>query len=206
MAELSTGLVPLTELEAVNGLLALIGEAPVSTITDTGLADVNLATQMLRNNSRSVQTRGWSFNVDTEYTITRDTSNFINIPSNALVVAPTNWTGVRAVQRGSKMWDLENKTFVFSNDLLVDIVWFQPFNELPDHARQYIYASAGFDFAKSQMAAPTIVQSANQEMVESRSLFKQVERRIAHPNVYRDSFTTSLDLYRGVDYIYIPGR
>jgi hypothetical protein len=206
MAELSTNLVPMTDLEAVNGMLALIGEAPVTTILDTGLADVNLATQMLRNNSRQIQTRGWSFNTDTEYPITRDSNNYLLLPINALVASPTKGSGVRAVQRGNKLWDLENRTFVWGNDISMDFVWFLAFNELPDHARQYIFAAACMDFAKAQMASAAVLNAAEQEFAMARTLFKQAERRISRPNVFRDSATTALDLYRGADFTYIPGR
>ena len=195
----------MTDLEAVNGMLALIGEAPVTTINDTGQADVNLATQMIRNNMRQIMVRGWSFNVDKEYTITKDASGFINVPTNALAIAPSRWSGVRAVQRGSKMWDLDNQTFVWTKDLSLDIVWFQPFNELPDHARQMIFAAASVDFAKSQMASSAIVRSAMEEFTFARKTFLQVERRITKPNVFSDS-STALDLIRDPNYHYIPGR
>jgi hypothetical protein len=205
MADLSVNLIPLTDLEAVNGMLAIIGEAPVATIIDTGSADVNLATQLLRNASRRVQTRGWSFNVDKEYPVTRDTSGFINLPANALAASVSLASSVRAVQRGSKLWDLENRTFVWTTDVKMDFVWFQPFNELPDHARQLIFYTAAFDFAQSQMATTQILKSAMMQLETSQQVFKQTERRIAKPNVYRDS-STGYDLMRDTHNTYIPGR
>ena len=195
----------MTDLEAVNGMLALIGEAPVTTINDTGQSDVNLATQMLRNNMRQLLVRGCSFNVDTEYTLTKDAYGFINIPSNTLAIVPSRYSGVRAVQRGTKMWDLENKTFVFTDDMVVDIVWFTPFNELPDHGRQMIYAAAAYDFAKSQMASTGILRSTQEEKREAEKTFAAVERRINRPNMFTDS-SMAIDLNRDPNYFYQPGR
>jgi hypothetical protein len=205
MADLNAALTPISDLECVNGMLALIGEAPVTTITDTGQADVNLATQCLRNNSRSIQARGWSFNRDTGWRMTRSAEGYINIPSNALVAAPTEGQGIEGVQRGTKLWDKSNHTFKWNLDVSMDFVWFLPFTDLPEHARHFVYASAALDFAKSQMATAQILRAAEQFFVQAKVEFAKVERRIRPMNVYRDS-TTAMDLYRNPDFIYTPGQ
>lgn len=205
MADLSINLVPTTDIEAVNGMLALIGEAPVSNILDTGSSDVNLATQCIRNVSRSFQSRGWSFNVDSEMPMVRDSSGNLNVPSNAIVAAISKSQGRNGVQRGARMWDLDNFTFAWDSDLNMDFVWFMAFNDLPEHARYHIYSSAALLYARSQMCTPIIVQNAQQEEARARTIFKQVEHRIAPQNVYR-SGTLALDLLREPNYVYIPGR
>lgn len=58
---------PTTELDAVNEIIGAIGEAPVNTLENIMNVDVISALRILRNNNRSFQSRGWSFNSITEY-------------------------------------------------------------------------------------------------------------------------------------------
>ena len=59
-------LTPQTELDAVNAMLLSIGQAPVSTLSVTGLKDVSFAQYILHSVSREVQLKGWEFNTDDE--------------------------------------------------------------------------------------------------------------------------------------------
>lgn len=63
MAEI-VNLVATTELEAVNAMLASIGEAPVASLTGVTDTDVVTAISILRNTAREVQSLGWRFNTE----------------------------------------------------------------------------------------------------------------------------------------------
>ena len=67
MARQITGLTPTTELEALNEMLAGIGEAPVlqAELESPTQADVTMAVNFLTESTRQVLTMGWRFN--TEY-------------------------------------------------------------------------------------------------------------------------------------------
>ena len=64
-----------SKLEAINVMLTAIGESPVNTITSSTTTDVSIAIQILDNVSREVQSVGWHFNTDTNYKLTKNTSN-----------------------------------------------------------------------------------------------------------------------------------
>jgi hypothetical protein len=64
MAKQITELVATTELEAVNAMLASIGEAPIASLDSATAADVQTAISLLRNTTREVQARGWRFNTE----------------------------------------------------------------------------------------------------------------------------------------------
>ena len=53
-----------TELEAINIMLAAIGEAPINKLTDTLPVDARLAQSTLTEVSKEVQSEGWSFNTE----------------------------------------------------------------------------------------------------------------------------------------------
>lgn len=59
---------PTTELEAVNAMLAALGEAPVASI-DADLPNVAIAINTLRDATREIQSMGWRFNTEWGYQI-----------------------------------------------------------------------------------------------------------------------------------------
>ncbi len=114
----------ITELSAVNAMLAVIGEAPLSTLDGNALhADAVGARQALHNTSRSVQAEGWYFNTEQNYPFTPDRDGFITLPPNVVSVdiEPLNARGnVDVIVRGDRLYDLENHTFAF--DLYISLV------------------------------------------------------------------------------------
>lgn len=57
---MATQITNTTELQAINTILSIIGEAPVSSITTNIGSDVSIAKQILDESSISVQTKGWT--------------------------------------------------------------------------------------------------------------------------------------------------
>lgn len=62
-------IVPTTELEAVNAMLAAIGEAPIADVDNATQADVEIAVNTLRNVTREVLSMGWRFNTEFGYQV-----------------------------------------------------------------------------------------------------------------------------------------
>lgn len=124
MANVITTIRPTTELEAVNVMLASIGEAPLDSGTDLAantLGDVELAIDILLGSTREVLSMGWRFNkeygveiapttthswVDTDGTTT--TLNIFKKPVDLLAwaqtVCPEN-QGLDLVERPSKDYE-----------------------------------------------------------------------------------------------------
>lgn len=100
MARIITGLARMTELDAVNGMLAAIGEAPVlqAEIESPSLADVVLAINLLIDTAREVLSMGWRFNTEFGYEIAPETtyawtgSDGTSATLNIFLV-PTNLSG-----------------------------------------------------------------------------------------------------------------
>jgi hypothetical protein len=130
---------PTTKLEAVNTLLATIGESPVNSLT-SGLVEASLAEQTLDNVSRDVQSMGWAFNTDLKFNLTPNASNEIALPANCLHV---DTTALRMssesdlVQRGMRLYDRIKNTYTITDTIEVDIVVLLSFDEMPEAARRY---------------------------------------------------------------------
>jgi hypothetical protein len=196
----NANLVPTTELEAVNLCLAAIGEAPVNSLTVTGLSDETTALQKIREASLELQTRGWSFNQDRERVITRTVEGEILQPSNALHFDVSRVENRNGVIRGGKLYDVDNNTFVWDRDLKCDVIYMFAFDDLPAAARWYIAVRASRLFARATVGSrETEAYTADDEQ-RAWILFRKLENRAADRNVYRNN----IGLDRSSDYVYIP--
>lgn len=135
----------LSKIDAVNLMLEAIWESPVSTLDVSGVASVATAKRVLDETSRSVQTRGWAFNLEYDYPLGVDINGTIPVPLNALHVAPMDPT-LPYVQRGYLLYDRGNHTFTFTDPVNVRLILLLEFEDLPDAARQYIAVMASRKF------------------------------------------------------------
>jgi hypothetical protein len=132
-----------TELQAVNEILASVGQAPVTTLDQTN-PDVAIAYDTLIQVSREVQAEGWTFNKEFEYPLTPDTNNEILIPNNVLQLDLTpDYRDRDSVRRNGKLYDRTNHTFEWEDDeVLCDVVWYFDWVDLPIPIQDYIVARA----------------------------------------------------------------
>ena len=129
-----------TELECINIMLAAIGEAPINTLTGTLPVDAVTAQKTLAEINKDVQNEGWSFNQEFNVKLTRDGSNQIALGTDMLKVDANvfDHPTIDVIQRGLKMYDRKNNTYVFDTDLTCNVTYFRNFDEIPESARRYI--------------------------------------------------------------------
>lgn len=176
-----------TELDAVNLMLESIGETPVSTLDDTGLADVAIAIRTLKTTSREVQTEGWHFNQESDVECIPDGDGFITFGQNILRATPT-YKDVNVALRGVRLYDLDNRTYVFTNSVYMDTVTFLTWDELPDSARNYIAVKAARKFAAKVFQSDTIVQGFTAEdEKDARRILDEYEGDTARYNMLKHS-------------------
>ena len=134
---MTTQITPTTELQAINTMLSFIGEAPVSSITGNIGTDVAVAKNILDETSMSVQSQGWFFNREFEITMSRDTDNKVPLDSNCVQVeaSPPNQYLYQYTIRNGFLYDLKNKTDVFTYNPQVDKVLVQQFEHIPEIGR-----------------------------------------------------------------------
>lgn len=138
-------LTPLTELEAVNEILASIGESPVNTIENPNNVDVINCLRILRNINRRVQSKGWTFNKIDSYTLNPDVNTHkIKWMSNILFVIGTDDT--KYTKKGDYLFDWDNQTDTFTSSITCTIIFLVDFEDMPDPMRSYIVAKAARTF------------------------------------------------------------
>lgn len=135
----------MTFLEAVNTLLSVIGEAPVSSLADTEgntISDAALASRTLREVDRDVQAEGWQFNTDVAVTIQKDSGDNFPLEGNVLRASfsPTRYAQSQFVVRGNRVYDRQHRTYQIDMDTLVvdQMVTQLEWDDLPHAAQQYI--------------------------------------------------------------------
>ena len=134
-----------TELDAVNQILSSVGQAPVTTL-DMKNPEVYIALETLREVSKQVQSEGWTFNTETHVDLPYNGAlNKIDFPLNALTVDANEdkYQGkYDIVRRDGYLYDKKAHSYEFTENLVVDVVWLFPFEDLPKIAQTYIMTRA----------------------------------------------------------------
>lgn len=180
---------PTTELEAVNEMLTSIGSSPLSSLEDiSDIADAVIAQQTLHNVSREIQSEGWHFNTEIDYTLTPDAGDGeLDLPGNTLSCDTTGSNAsLNVAVRGTKLYDLEEHTYDFSAysaGVEVELILFLQWDELPEYARRYIYIRAARIFAKKQLASDSLDTLTEEDEIRAFANFKSREATAADHNV-----------------------
>jgi len=156
-------IVPTTELEAVNYLLEAIEEEQVNTLVGTTDPDVAAAQRFLAQALRSLQTPGWEFNTEAEHTLSPDIHGTIAAPSNLVKFTVP---GSSYAIRNSRLYDRQNGTYSFTEEVTGTAIFFLSFEELPMAARNYVTLLAAFSF-QAKRAPDALVARLTQGEIDA---------------------------------------
>ena len=188
-----------TELECINIMLAAIGEAPINSLIGTLPVDARIAQSTLTEVNKSVQSEGWSFNTETDVTLTRDGSNQIHLPINVLRVDANihQHPTIDPIQRGLKLYDRQNNKFEFDEDLICTVVYFRDFNEIPEPARYYMNIKAARIFVDRLVSDQGLRTYTQEDEVRARSILMETDLANGDHNMLRGdpSLTNIFDTY-----------
>ena len=188
-----------TELQAINIMMAAIGETPINTLIGTLPADVVIAQSTLTEVNKDVQSEGWSFNTEIDVTLTRDGSNQINLPTDILRVDANihQHPTIDPIQRGLKLYDRQNNKFTFDEDLICTIVYLREFNEIPEPARRYMTIKAARVFVDRLVGDQGLRTYTEQDEIRARAILMETDYANADHNLLRGdpSLTNIFDTY-----------
>ena len=190
---MTTQITPTTELQSVNTMLSVIGEAPVNSITGTTTVDVSVAKNILDETSMSVQSIGWNFNTHINHTtLALDSDNKVPLPANC-VKADANqaYRNYNYTIRNGFLYDMEKHTDVFTSaPASVDLVLVQQFEHLPEYARRYITTKAARRFASRFIGDSQITKLIGQDENEALVAFHQADSQEADINMLNGDANT----------------
>lgn len=158
---------PADELDAINDILASIGEAPVLTLGDSANVDVSNAQQILAKVNRQIQSKGWAFNIEEGAVLTPDVNTQLipYLPSYIRLVG-ADATNVY-INRSGYVYDTSNKTDLFSGAITVNLTQIRDYSEMPQCFRTYIITKASRQFNMRYFGDTSIEQILAEEEAEA---------------------------------------
>ena len=173
----------MTELEAVNYIIAQSGSAPVTALT-AGLPDIDSALLRLDEASTYVQKRGWWYNTDLNVEIDITAGTFtIPLPANTMKILSTNYSfliprnglGYDPYTQSTSFPDLEGES------VFLDLVMKLDFEDLPDTAQDAVRFAAAREhiliFLEDHRKAQLMEDPYRESIVEMKKDDLEVKRR-----------------------------
>lgn len=147
-----------TELQAINIMLSVVGESPVSDHEGDVIPEVSTAKAILSEVLREVLERGWGFNTDYCYTLVRNEANKIPVPETALQIQfDRTDLSVDPVVRGEFLYDRKTQGFTFEDNVeATRIVFYLPFSQCPEPVKKYALVRAARLFAQRLLTNPQL--------------------------------------------------
>lgn len=181
---------PTTVLEAVNQIIATIGEPPVNSVEDNGVIDAVMALQALSAVNRAVQLRGWHWNTEENYPIAASfPEGELRLPRNTLKVDTSGADeGLDLVVRGQRLYDRKAHTYQIGRSVNVEIVFLLPFEELPEAARTYITIKAARRFNEGQIGSELLSNFSLRDEQMALFALEDAEGETADHNILSNSF------------------
>lgn len=161
-----------SELEAINTILAMVGESPVNSTALDAIAPGAIARNILREVSRSVQAKGWYFNTEERYVLTPDNTGRIYVPINTMDVEAVDERQVgqeTVVVRNNHLYSMTRHTDVFPQPITVNLILALEFQDLPQSAREYITILAGMRFASRYTQDEMVFRFSEVEVNEAKA-------------------------------------
>jgi len=172
-----------TKIDAVNEVLAGIGESPVSSLSN-GFVTASMASSRIDVVSREVQETGWYFNTENAVRLAPDTEGNIKLPANTLRVDSSDVRRGTVVQRGLRLYDNRNHTYTFKVAVELDLVVELPFEELPEAAKRYITLRAKRLFQDDLLGSGELHQAQTPDEIAALQMLKQMDSEVGDYNIF----------------------
>ncbi|MCW2286636.1 hypothetical protein M2320_004446 [Rhodoblastus acidophilus] len=156
---------------------------------ESGGVDAQIAMDILNETTRRVMDKGWHWNREL-HTLSPDSNGFINLPANTSRVDTTGYDkNVDVVQRGLRLFDRTNNTYVFNNPIQIEIYVLLEWDELPNTARLFIAYSSAATFQKRMLSSDTLDKMLEKNMTDAWIELVRAEMEVADYNMVRDNWS-----------------
>ena len=177
----SKGVTMAAFLDAINAVITSTGSLPVNN-PDIQHPNVLIAREIIERFSRSIQSRGWWFNKEI-VTLTPTVEGFVLLPSTVLMVDAIS-TEVNAVQRGSKLYDLNNNTNVWAQgtEIPAELTVLLDYEDLPFTVWNHVVAYSKHEFLVNKSGESDKIKNAKDQIDITYVLVQRAELRATDPN------------------------
>lgn len=128
--------------QGINECLQIIGEQTIEgDLSIVGIYEAEQADALIESTKEEILAEGWSFNTDSDWTLSPDTDNYIVVPPSALRVDPSDETS-NYIRKAGRLYDKDNRTYKITTSVDCDVVWNIDFDEIPSIMQKYIVLKA----------------------------------------------------------------
>jgi len=189
-------IVTLTELEAVNLILASADMMPVTTLDSTTTAEATLAKAQLDATYTEILNEGWDFNTEYEYELAADDNGIIYVDDVLARVGPSyeGTVGVPAVAphsplmryivvdtpsvvvRGDRLYDrYTGSSTLFSRSVKGTVIFKLDWADVPFEAQSYMTKKSARRFHEYHVGTSDALRSLVQDEQEGRRLLLDMD-------------------------------
>lgn len=170
----------ISALDAVNLMLANIGEAPVTILGPTAKPSAKDAETKLAEESINIQSQAYNSFREVKLTLDPDTSTGeIALPDNILSWSPVDRNLLDLLtESDGKLYNTEKSTFVFTEPVYVEAVLARPFETLSQPARWFIACSAAIAFANTKQPGGQYLRVTAETLNQAKRAFEAADRRL----------------------------
>jgi len=186
-----------TELDAINTMLTTIGESPVNSI-NASTADTRIAQLILQEVDRATQIKGWNWNTEKGVVFTPSGTNEVVLASNVVRVDvdTREYSSIDVVQRGNRLYDKKNRTFLFTAPFKGEVVYLLPFTDLPEQARYYIVVRSARLFQQRMIGDATGSAFSAEEETTALMALQDSEDETANHNIFNQYDVAKVTAHR----------
>lgn len=168
-----------TTLEVVNGCLASMGEAPLSSLVEPHAVKGSALAELTRAN-KNVQQEGRWFNTEVVSFTPDSVNGWITLSGDCMKFTSGSATSPakpHLIQRGNRLYNLNTRSYVVGESVEGKMVRLVPFEELPPVAASYIAALAVLRFQSNFDADNSKRQELAEEARMARIAFNSEDIR-----------------------------
>lgn len=200
MAFLIVPATPLTQLQAVNVLIASLGESPIESITPPPSSDAEEALGRLNEADLEVQSEGWHWNREKDFQLSLNGDGTVSLPAQTLRMAAAyasaqNSQPLEITARGLTLYDLGNHTNVFTAAPYVDLIIRLDWDSLPQAARSLITLTAARRFHAGKQGSQVVLEVNAEDLARARAVLEQYEDEDAGANSVNGNLGVVTALY-----------
>lgn len=178
----------MNKLDAVNNVLRRVGVLPVSALDTGGPSAAGHAERFIDAADTSCQARGWHFNTRRGVLLSRNGSNKIAVPANTFHIDTDGQSRhIDVTVVGGFLYDIENNTDTWSQDLYVTYVAKTDFTDLPEAFADYVVTESAYQFNRFHKKDKELDQVLREELNVRWIRLKQADDDRADVNVLNTS-------------------
>lgn len=182
-------------LTAINNMLSVIGQPPVSELREVGNSDISNATLIFNQVNREVQTLGWTFNTIETATLIPDSNNhYIKyLPSYLSVLSSCGLSSALFVNKGGNLFNIQSQTNLFYSPVIVKIITLWEFADVPECFKNLIVTRASKKFTIRFSGDPNVANSLEIEERDAYRACMEHEMEFSNSNIFHgDQFVSGL--------------